>query len=697
MSVVGIDFGNLNTVIAVARNRGVDVITNEVSNRATPSIVGFGPKSRYVGEAAKTQEISNLRNTVGSLKRLAGRPFDDPELEIEKQYITCELANVDNQAGARVNYMGHPEEFSFSQLVAMYLTKIKQIASTELRMPVSDVVISVPAWFSDPQRRALMDATEIAGLKLLRLLNDTTATALGYGITKSDLPAAEEKPRRVAFVDIGHSSYTCSIVAFRKGELQVLSTASDRHFGGRNFDKILVDYFAIEFKEKYKIDILSNPKAYLRVATGVEKLKKVLSANAMAPLNIESVMNDIDVQSVLKREEFEELCKPLLDRVTVPLEQALADANLTVEDIDIVEVVGGCTRVPVLKERIATFFGKQLSFTLNQDEAIARGCTWACAILSPAFRVRDFSVHDIVSYPIEFTWEKSQEIPDEDTNLTVFPKGNAVPSTKILTFYRKEPFDLEARYAEPEKLPGKISPWIGRFSIKNVRPDPKDDFMICKLKARVNLHGVLNVESGYFVEEIEVEEEIKEEENQDAMMDVDQPAEAKPKTRKVRKQVKKGDLPVVGKTSALDQVMKDIYIEKENTMAMEDKLVADTEDRKNALEEYIYELRSKIDDIWASFATEPEKQRLREMTDAAEEWLYDEGEDARKAAYIQKYEELRSVAGIIGQRYFDHEEEKRQKNRENDEAEAAKRAAELRQNQERQDAPAPQNTDNMVD
>ena len=479
------------------------------------SLVGFGPKSRYVGEAAKTQEISNLRNTVGSLKRLAGRPFDYPELEIEKQYITCELVNVDGQAGARVNYMGHPEEFSFSQLVAMYLTKIKQIASTELRMPVSDVVISVPAWFSDPQRRALMDATEIAGLKLLRLLNDTTATALGYGITKSDLPTAEEKPRRVAFIDIGHSSYTCSIVAFRKGELQVLSTASDRHFGGRNFDKILVDHFAVEFKEKYKIDIHNNPKAYLRVATGVEKLKKVLSANAMAPLNIESVMNDVDVQSMLKREDFEELCKPVLDRVIAPLEQALADAKLTVEDIDIVEVVGGCTRVPVLKEKIAAFFGKQLSFTLNQDEAIARGCTWACAILSPAFRVRDFSVHDIVSYPIEFTWEKSQEIPDEDTNLTVFPKGNAVPSTKILTFYRKEPFDLEARYAEPEKLPGKISPWIGRFSIKNVRPDPKDDFMICKLKARVNLHGVLNVESGYFVEEIEVEEEIKEEENQD--------------------------------------------------------------------------------------------------------------------------------------------------------------------------------------
>lgn len=675
----------------------MDVITNEVSNRATPSLVGFGPKSRYIGEAAKTQEISNLKNTVGSLKRLAGRQYDDPELEIEKQFITCELTDVQGQAGARVSYVGHKEDFAFTQIIAMYLTKIKQIASVELKTPVSDVVVSVPAWFTDPQRRALMDAAEFAGLKLLRLMNDTTATALGYGITKTDLPLAEEKPRRVAFVDIGHSNYTCSIVAFKKGELQVLSTAYDRHFGGRNFDKILVDHFGTEFKERYKIDIHSNPKAYLRVTTGVEKMKKVLSANAMAPLNIESVMNDVDVQTMLKREDFEELCKPLLDRATTPLEQALADAKLSIEDIDIVEVVGGCSRIPALKEKISTFFNKPLSFTLNQDEAVARGCTWACAILSPAFRVKDFSVHDIVPYPIEFTWEKSQEIPDEDTNLTVFPKGNAVPSTKILTFYRKENFDLEARYAEPESLPGKISPWIGKFSIKNVHPDPKDDFMICKLKARVNLHGVLNVESGYYVEEIEVEEEIKDEENKDAM-DIDQPAaEAKPKTRKVRKQVKKGDLPVVAVTSSLDQVTKDIYTEKENQMAMEDKLVADTEDRKNALEEYIYDLRNKTDDIWAPFASEPEKQRIKEMCDAAEEWLYGDGEDSTKAAYIQKYEELRSVSGIIAQRYFDHEEEKRQKNRANEEAEASKRAAEMRKNHEPNPSPGVEDVDNIVD
>ncbi|KAI9883752.1 MAG: Heat shock protein hsp88 [Watsoniomyces obsoletus] len=683
MSVVGVDLGTLNTVIAVARNRGVDVITNEVSNRATPTLVGFGPKSRYVGEAAKTQEISNLKNTVGSLKRLAGRSRDDPDVRIEEDYVFAPLVDVGGQVGVEVTYLGKKEQFTATQLLAMFLGKVKNTASAELKLPVSDIVISVPAWFTDVQRRSVIDAAEVAGLKLLRLINDTTATALGYGITKTDLPTGEEKPRRVAFVDIGHTSYTCSIVEFKKGELAVKSTASDRHFGGRNIDKVLVDHFASEFKEKYKIDIKTNPKAIVRVAAAAEKLKKVLSANASAPLSIESLMNDVDVSTMMKRDELEELIKPLLDRATAPLEQALADAKLKKEDIDAIEMVGGSTRVPSLKNTIQEFFGKGLSFTLNQDEAVARGCAFSCAILSPVFRVRDFSVHDIVNYPIEFTWEKSPDIPDEDTSLVVFNKGNVMPSTKILTFYRKQPFDLEARYAKPEMLPGKIKPWIARFSVKNVKPDSKDDFMVCKLKARLNLHGVLNVEQGYYVEDVEVEEPIPEEKSTENdkkdpnAMDTDPPnGNAKPKTRKVKKQVRRGDLPVSTGTASLDSATKESLAEKENSMAMEDKLVADTEDKKNELESYIYEIRGKIDDQYAEFASDDEKAALKQKLEEVENWLYEEGEDATKAVYSAKMDEIRFLAGPIIQRHYDKVEEERQAlQKAREEAEAAKKAA----------------------
>lgn len=655
-------------MIAVARNRGVDVITNEVSNRATPSLVGFGPKSRYIGEAAKNQEISNLKNTVSSLTRLAGRSLKDPDVQIEKDYVSAPLVDINGQVGVEVSYLGKKEQFTATQLVAMFLTKVKATASAELKLPVSDVVLSCPAWYTDVQRRSLLDASEIAGLKTLRLINDTTATALGYGITKLDLPGPEEKPRRVCFVDIGHSNYTASIVEFKKGELAVKSTAWDRHFGGRNFDKAMVDHFAKEFKEKFKIDINENAKARVRVAAGCEKVKKILSANSAAPLNIESVMNDVDVRGFLKREELEELVRSLLERATAPIEQALAEAKLKVEDIDAIEMVGGCTRVPALKAAIQQFFGKPLSFTLNQDEAVARGCAFSCAILSPVFRVRDFSVHDMVNYPIEFTWEKSPDIPDEDTSLTVFNKGNVMPSTKILTFYRKQPFDLEAKYAKPELLPGKMNPWIGRFSVKGVKADAKDDFMICKLKARLNLHGILNVESGYYVEEQEVEEPIpepaKEGEKKDGdAMDVDlkdtDKAE-KPKMRKVKKQSRKGDLPLSAGTASLDQAAKDQMTERENQMIMEDKLVADTEHQKNELESFIYELKEKIHGVYSDFASEDEKSKLQAKLEVIEDWLYDEGEDATKAVYISKIEEIRSVAGPIIQRYNDKIEEERQ-------------------------------------
>lgn len=580
---------------------------------------------------------------------------------------------MNGQVGAEVTYLGKKEQFTATQITAMYLTRMRATASVELKLPVSDVVLSCPVWYTDAQRRAILDAADIAGLKCLRLINDNTAVALGYGITKLDLPAPEEKPRRVVFVNIGHSNYTATVVEFKKGELAVKSSAWDRHFGGRYIDKALVEHFAKEFQEKYKINVMENGKARFRLAAGVEKLKKILSANNAAPLNVESIMNDVDVRGMLKRDELEELMKPLIERATVPIEQALAEAKLTPADIDAIEMVGGCTRVPALKTRIQEYFGKPLSFTLNQDEAVARGCAFSCAILSPVFRVRDFSVHDMVNYPVEFTWEKSEDIPDEDTNLTVFNKGNVMPSTKILTFYRKHPFDLEARYAKPEQLPGKTNPWIGRFSVKGVKEDSKGDFMICKLKARLNIHGVLNVESGYYVEETEVEEPIPEppqEEKKEGdvrsstistdqsngqhspsepaakrhrpsaefvlarpvsatvsneltssaqAMDVDKDAPKEPpKMRKVKKQQRKGDLPLSAGTASLDDATKQTAAERENSMIMEDKLVGDTENEKNNLESMIYELKDKILDVYAEFASDEEKAKLNAKLEQVE-------------------------------------------------------------------------------
>jgi len=405
---------------------------------------------------------------------------------------------------------------------------------------------------------------------------------------------------------------------------------------------MLVDHFAAQFKTKYGIDVKSNGKAMIRLMTGCEKLKKVLSANAEAPLNIESIMEDRDVSSMMKRAEFEELAQELISRVEAPLQKALEEAGLTVEEIDAVEIVGGSTRIPALKERIQAFFKKELSSTLNQDEAIARGAALQCAILSPAFKVREFTVQDITNYPIKMTWLPTPE--EEETELVVFNKNNTIPSTKILTFYRSEPFDLEAQYAEPESIPAGINPWVGRFSIKKVEP-VNGEAACVKVKARINIHGVLTVESAYVVEEVVKEELIEEKES--AAEDLDAPL-----TRKVKKLVKKGDLPVVSATSSLDRSLVNELREKEMEMIASDKLVVDTEMAKNALEEYIYDTRSKVNGgIYKDYINPADKDKFISDLNDAENWLYDEGDEATKSVYAAKLAELQVIGGPVIQRY----------------------------------------------
>lgn len=450
----------------------------------------------------------------------------------------------------------------------MYLGKLRDTAGAELKSGVTDVVIAVPGWYTDIQRRALLDAASIAGLNTLRLINDTTATALGYGITKSDLPEAEN-PRHVVFVDVGHGGLSVAVVAFSKGQLVVKSTAYEPNLGGRDIDYALLEHFSEEFKSKYKIDVMSNPKAMFRLTAGCEKLKKVLSANAESPLNVESIVTDVDASSKLTREQMEGLISHVLDRIPAPLQRALADSGITLEQVDAVELVGGSTRVPAVRARIQEVFpGKTLSTTLNQDEAIARGATFACAMLSPVFRVRDFHIHDIQHFPVKVQWTATATDPDDDTELVVFPQGNSIPSTKVLSFYRKESFNIESVYADPSALPGGFSPWISTFTAKDVPVDPKGDATCVKLKTRLNLHGVMSFEAAY-VEEIEEKEEQQ-------PMDVDPPAEA-PVAPKKKRIVRKKEIPFIATNSSLDKTTVDSLREKEADMHSADKLVMDTE------------------------------------------------------------------------------------------------------------------------
>ncbi|XP_072221418.1 heat shock 70 kDa protein 4L [Leuresthes tenuis] len=694
MSVVGIDVGFQNCYIAVARSGGIETVANDYSDRCTPACVSLASKNRMIGNAAKSQIITNFKNTVHGFKKFHGRAFDDPFVQAEKPKLSYNLHQLPNgNTGIKVRYLEEDKVFTVEQIAGMLLTKLKETSESALKKPVVDCVISVPGFFTDAERRSVFDATQIAGLNCLRLINDTTAVALAYGIYKQDLPTPEEKPRNVVFVDMGHSSFQVSVTAFNKGKLKVLATAFDSYLGGRNFDEALVDYFCEEFKTKYKLNVRDNPRALLRLHQECEKLKKLMSANSSdLPLNIECFMNDIDVSGRMNRTHFEDMCAQYLMRVEMPLKVALEQSKLSRDDIYAVEIVGGATRIPAIKERITKFFCKDVSTTLNADEAVARGCALQCAILSPAFKVREFSITDVVPFPITLRWKSPTE--DGLGECEVFSKNHAAPFSKVITFHKKEPFDLEAFYSSPQELPYSDHR-IGCFSVQNVVPQPDGDSSKVKVKVRVNVHGIFSVSSASLIEkqkgegeemQIESEPMVQNEgrAEEPTNMQVDQEGQSQGDQQnedngssskegaagekqdaaaggsKPKVKVKSVDLPILANNiRQLDSDVLTNFVEYERQMISQDKLVKELNDAKNAVEEYVYDLREKLCGIYQKYITEEDSNRLTLMLEDTENWLYEEGEDQPKQVYEEKLDALKRLGQPIQERHRENEDRPR--------------------------------------
>uniref|UniRef100_A0AAY4ELX1 Uncharacterized protein n=1 Tax=Denticeps clupeoides TaxID=299321 RepID=A0AAY4ELX1_9TELE len=622
MSVVGFDVGFQSCYVAVARSGGIETIANEYSDRCTPAFVSFGPHNRFIGAAAKNQVVTNCKNTVQAFKRFHGRAFNDPYVQSTKPGLVYDLSQMPNgSVGIKVRYMDEEKVFSIEQVSAMLLTKLKETAEAALKKPVADCVISVPSFFTDAERRSLVDAAQIAGLNCLRLMNETTAVALAYGIYKQDLPGPEEKPRTVVFVDLGHAGYQVSACAFNKGKLKILASAHDAELGGKDFDGILVKHFCEVFEKKYKLDVSSKPRALVRLFQECEKLKKLMSANSSdLPLNIECFMNDIDVSAVLNRTQFEEMCAGLLAKVEAPLRSIMEQAKLKKEDIYAVEIVGGASRIPAVKERVSKFFGKELSTTLNADEAVARGCALQCAILSPAFKVREFSITDVVPYPISLKWNSAAEEGLSDCE--VFPKNHPAPFSKVLTFYRKDPFSLEAYYNCPKELSCPDAS-IGKFMIQKVVPQASGESSKVKVKVRVNVHGIFSVSSASLVEVVKPAEG-------EEPMDTESPSK---------------EDEVTYSSSFWLGLSFTIW----GKMIMQDKLEKERNDAKNFVEEYVYDMRDKLHGTLEKFVSE--EVRDLGMLEDTENWLYEDGEDQQKQVYIDKLAELKKLGDPIKERY----------------------------------------------
>ncbi|XP_008786326.2 heat shock 70 kDa protein 15-like [Phoenix dactylifera] len=696
MSVVGFDVGNESCIVAVARQRGIDVVLNDESKRETPAVVCFGEKQRFIGTAGAASSTMNPKNSVSQIKRLVGRKFSDPELQRDLQSLSFLVSEgPDGFPLIHARYLGEQRAFTPTQVLAMVLSNLKSIAEKNLGAAVVDCCIGIPVYFTDLQRRAVLDAAAIAGLRPLRLFHETTATALAYGIYKTDLP--ENDQLNVAFVDVGHASMQVCIAGYKKGQLKILAHAYDRSLGGRDFDEVLFKHFASKFKEEYKIDVYQNARACLRLRAACEKLKKMLSANPEAPLNIECLMDEKDVRGFIKREEFEQISIPILQRVKGPLEKALLEAGLSTESIHAVEIVGSGSRVPAIIKILTEFFGKEPRRTMNASECVARGCALQCAILSPTFKVREFQVHDSFPFPIALSWKGSA--PDSQNSATenqqssiVFPKGNPIPSVKALTFYRSSTFTVDVMFADAGDLqaPAKISSCtIGPFQ------SSKEERAKLKVKVRLNIHGIVSIESATMLEEEEIEVPVtaaKEPPKEAAKMDTDETsvssrteadvnmqdaktattdnsgsgvengapeAEEKPaqmetdaKVEVPKKKVKKTNVPVsvlvYGGMSAEDLQKA---VEKEFELALQDRVMEETKDKKNAVEAYVYDMRNKLYDKYQDFVTATEKDELIAKLQEVEDWLYEDGEDETKGVYVAKLVELKKQGDPIEERY----------------------------------------------
>ncbi|XP_057454256.1 heat shock 70 kDa protein 15-like isoform X2 [Lotus japonicus] len=701
MSVVGFDFGNESCIVAVARQRGIDVVLNDESKRETPAIVCFGDKQRFIGTAGAATTMMNPKNSISQMKRLIGIQFSDPQLQRDLKSLPFLVTEgPDGYPLIHARYLGETRTFTPTQVFAMMLSNLKEIAQKNLNgAAVVDCCIGIPIYFTDLQRRAVLDAATIAGLHPLHLIHETTATALAYGLYKTDL--SETDQLNVAFVDIGHASMQVCIAGFKKGQLKVLAHSYDRSLGGRDFDEALFDHFVAKFKDEYKIDVLQNARACLRLRAACEKLKKMLSANSEAPLNIECLMEEKDVRGFIKRDEFEQLSLPILERVKGPLEKALAEADLAVDDVHMVEVVGSGSRVPAINKILTEFFKKEPRRTMNASECVARGCALQCAILSPTFKVREFQVNESLPFSISLSWKGSSPDaqdsgPNNQQSSVVFPKGNPIPSVKALTFYRSGTFSVDVQCGDVSGLqsPARISTYtIGPFRTA------QSEKAKVKVKVRLNLQGIVSVESATLLEEEEVDVQVSSESaRENTKMDTDeapadaatpptsndtdvnmQDAKASPETPGVengipeagdksvqidsdsskapKKKVKRTNIPlaelVYGTMVPID-IQK--ALEKEFEMALQDRVMEETKDKKNAVEAYVYDMRNKLNDKYQEFVTASEREDFTAKLQVVEDWLYEEGEDETKGVYVAKLEELKKQGDPIEVRYKEYTE-----------------------------------------